>query len=255
MSAFELRVRQLGCLSAIQWTLAISKRISRAIVARFHSLAFEILTVSLYLTTIGTVAAYDIQLTIRYAGSLQELEQNPVGRWLMSLNRISRYATPDLTLFLMLKTIGTIAVLVAIIALVRWRKRVGHPVGLGVSAFQLWLAVYRASWIALRIGSCGRRCACSFRLDLGPRSKASKSTLLCKCTQFGCSIRTKGEQACPSFARTNHSTTERMAPHSILPMQPKNRRIECPQAQRSKRHSCGCFATTRPILVSASEFP
>ena len=98
-----------------------------------------------YVTVVGMVAAYDIVLTIRYANFLVQLEENPVGRWIMNLKHDTIYnieATPNIAPFIVLKVIGTLIVLGVIIALIRWRTHVGHLVGLGVSGFQLGLAAY-----------------------------------------------------------------------------------------------------------------
>lgn len=117
-------------------------RRTQALQNAIDSWPFAILSLWAYLTAIATVAVYDIQLTIRYASCLKQYEQNPIGRWLMNLDRIGNNTMPDVTLFLVLKAIGTIAVLVIVSALVRWRGRIGHPVGIGVSTFQIALAFY-----------------------------------------------------------------------------------------------------------------
>lgn len=95
-----------------------------------------------YLIVIASVAIYDILLTIRYWESLKQLEENPIGRWLMNLDQVEQVAVSDLALFLFMKSIGTIIVLVAVYTLVRSRGRIGHPIAAGVSSFQLMLATY-----------------------------------------------------------------------------------------------------------------
>jgi hypothetical protein len=99
----------------------------------------------IYMTVVGLVAAYDILLTIRYANFLVQLEENPIGRWIMNLKHTTIYdveATPNIVPFIALKVFGTILVIGAIVALIRWRAHIGHLVGLGVSGFQLGLAAY-----------------------------------------------------------------------------------------------------------------
>lgn len=94
---------------------------------------------------VGLVAAYDIVLTIRYAKFLSQLEENPIGRWIMNLKDESicnLEATPNVMPFIILKVIGTVVVVGVIVALIRWRSHMGHLVGLGVSGFQLGLAAY-----------------------------------------------------------------------------------------------------------------
>ncbi len=142
MRSFELTACQYSFLAAVHWAIAFSKRFVHAMGVVLCSGLVTVLSLSMYLAIIAAVALYDIQLTIRYATFLKQYEQNPIGRWLMNLDRIGMNTQPDLTLFLSLKALGTITVLVVILALVRWRARVGHPVGLGVSSFQIWLACY-----------------------------------------------------------------------------------------------------------------
>lgn len=98
--------------------------------------------VSTYLTIVASVAIYDICLTIQYSRSLKQMEENPIGRWLMNLDRIQENVMPDLTLFITVKSLGTLVVLAAIVTLVLRFSRIGHPVAIGVSGFQLGLAAY-----------------------------------------------------------------------------------------------------------------
>jgi hypothetical protein len=95
-----------------------------------------------YLSLVGSVSLYDIVLTILYAPYLKHAEQNPVGRWLMGLDHLKLGELPDLTLFLTLKSIGTVFVLATMHCLILWRSQLGHPVALGVSLCQLVLAAY-----------------------------------------------------------------------------------------------------------------
>lgn len=95
-----------------------------------------------YLIVIASVAIYDILLTIKYWESLKQLEENPIGRWLMNLDQVEKVAIPNLALFVVAKSIGTIIVLITVYTLVKRRGRIGHPIGAGVSSFQLLLATY-----------------------------------------------------------------------------------------------------------------
>lgn len=98
-----------------------------------------------YIAVVGMVAAYDIVLTIRYAKFLSQLEENPIGRWIMNLKNetiCNIEDAPNVIPFIILKVIGTVVVLGVIVALIRWRSHIGHLVGLGVSGFQLGLAAY-----------------------------------------------------------------------------------------------------------------
>lgn len=100
------------------------------------------LSIATYLTIVASVAIYDMLLTIRYCRSLKQLEENPIGRWLMNLDHIHEDSMPNLTLFISAKLIGTIAVLATIYILIMRSSRLGHPVAAGVSSFQLGLAAY-----------------------------------------------------------------------------------------------------------------
>ena len=95
-----------------------------------------------YLIVIAAVAIYDILLTIQYRESLKQLEENPIGRWLMNLDHADQVAVSDLALFLVMKSIGTIVVLVTVYTLIKRRGRIGHPIAAGVTSFQLGLAAH-----------------------------------------------------------------------------------------------------------------
>jgi hypothetical protein len=81
-------------------------------------------------------------LTVLYAPHLKSLEQNPVGRWLMQLDQISNNELPDLTLFLSVKSLLTIVVITVLAFLYFKYRRIGQPVALGVTSFQILLAMY-----------------------------------------------------------------------------------------------------------------
>jgi len=95
-----------------------------------------------YLLIVGGISVYDIYLTIRYAESLEQYEANPIGRWLMGLDQLARAECPDVSLFIGCKTVGTLLVLAVIATLViRW-ARLGHPIAMGVSLFQITLGYF-----------------------------------------------------------------------------------------------------------------
>ncbi len=100
------------------------------------------LCIAAYLFVVASVAIYDICLTVKYWQSLKQMEENPVGRWLMNLDYVHEGVMPNLTLFIILKSMGTVVVLATIATLVLRYSRIGHPVALGVSCFQLGLAAY-----------------------------------------------------------------------------------------------------------------
>lgn len=97
---------------------------------------------AIYWLIIASVSIYDMHLTVKYASTLKSLEQNPIGRWLMHLDSIQHDVIPDTTLFLSFKSLGTIAVMLILAILIRQRARLGHPVAIGVTMFQLSLAWY-----------------------------------------------------------------------------------------------------------------
>jgi len=113
---------------------------------RWHSSKISIAT---YLLIVGSVSIYDFVLTIVYAPCLYTMEENPIGRFLMGLDRVPMHSqpidqAPDLTLFLTMKSIGTIIVLAVMLGLMVHRSRIGHPISMGVSIFQLGLGMYLA---------------------------------------------------------------------------------------------------------------
>ena len=142
MSYYAAAVRLPEWPTIVSWFRVALKRVVHAARVVICSWPIAILSVASYLAIISTVAVYDMHLTIRYSLSLKQYEQNPIGRWLMDLDRLGMNTLPDLTLFLSLKAIGTISVLIVIVGLVRWRARIGHPVGFGVATFQIALAYY-----------------------------------------------------------------------------------------------------------------
>lgn len=99
-------------------------------------------TISLQCTVVGLVSIYDMFLTVVYAPYLKSLEQNPIGRWLMQLDQISNHDSPDLTLFLFVKSLGTLLVIATVALLYCKYHRIGQPVAFGVTSFQVLLAMY-----------------------------------------------------------------------------------------------------------------
>lgn len=113
----------------------------------FGKLPTQYVLVSLYLAIIAMVAAYDIYLTFQYQKTLYEMELNPIGRWIMGLDNLKvpgvyPVTPPNVLPFVLLKSTGTLIVLGSISFLVSRWGRIGHGVGIGVSAFQLGLAAF-----------------------------------------------------------------------------------------------------------------
>ena len=117
---------------------------TKAVLAQYARWQSTRVSLFSYLIIVSSVAIYDFVLTITYAPMLQFMEKNPVGRWLMDLDKLNLAVgeSPDLTMFLTMKTIGTLALLVTMYVLAQSRSRIGHPVALGVSSFQICLAGY-----------------------------------------------------------------------------------------------------------------
>jgi len=129
---------QIELLGAISRTLAAN---IKSLYERWHSTRFSTVC---YLMIVAIVAVYDTIMTVIYAASLQFMEENPIGRWLMGLHKLNHTfgETPDLSFFLTMKVLGTITVLTVMYLLIRWRARIGNPVSIGVSSFQISLAFY-----------------------------------------------------------------------------------------------------------------
>jgi len=119
-------------IPSIEW----EKRYRRSLSSRMRRVfpVISMLGLSVYLITISAVSIYDMALTIKYPFSLKELELNPVGRWMMSLDQIPCGGLPDLSYFLLAKFLGTWIVMSVLFWLVVRRARIGHLVGLGVAA-------------------------------------------------------------------------------------------------------------------------
>lgn len=127
------------CTEAMQ---ATSRRTSKTICKHYQRWQSSCLCVPTYLSLVGAVSIYDIVLTILYAPYLKYAEENPIGRWIMGLDNLRPEALPDLTLFLTMKSAGTVIVLLTMYFLILWRAKLGHPVAFGVSLFQVSLAWY-----------------------------------------------------------------------------------------------------------------
>lgn len=85
---------------------------------------------------IAAISLYDIYWSFKTQEILYEVEQNPIGRWLIAAD------SGDVALFMTLKTLGTMIVLGAI-PMTYWFKRWwGMTAAIAVSAFQCVLFLY-----------------------------------------------------------------------------------------------------------------
>lgn len=144
MTAFNLNWEIAKSLSNTRSEKTLPENASRTI---FGKLPTRYALVSFYLAIIAMVAIYDIYLTFQYQRTLYEMELNPIGRWIMGLDNLKipgvyPVTAPNILPFVLLKSTGTIIVLGSITFLVSRWGRIGHGVGIGVSAFQLGLAAF-----------------------------------------------------------------------------------------------------------------
>ena len=86
------------------------------------------------------VSAYDSYLTVMYVDSLQSLELNPVGRYMMGLDDPLTGCTPHIAVFLGCKFAGTILVLFVLQLLWVWRRQLSSMVAMKVAFAQTLLA-------------------------------------------------------------------------------------------------------------------
>jgi len=85
---------------------------------------------------VGLVSAYDAWLAVKYWDSLDQMERNPACQYFIDL------APDDSSIFLRVKTSGTLAVLSVLASLYRNRPRLAMPVTAAVSVFQFGLLLY-----------------------------------------------------------------------------------------------------------------
>lgn len=103
-------------------------------------------TLMLCKLVIGSVAAYDTYLTLKYSEYLHTYEQNPIGRWLLQLDNGPVCNLQQVAAFITAKVVGTLIVLIAIQMISAWRLKTGLLVALPVASFQICLAYYLTYW-------------------------------------------------------------------------------------------------------------
>ena len=144
MTAFDLNWEIAKSLSNKRSEKTLPENASQAVIGKLPA---GYALVSVYLVVIAMVAIYDIYLTLQYQKTLYEMELNPIGRWIMGLDNLKfpgvyPVTPPNIMPFVVLKSTGTLIVLGSISFLVSRWGRIGHGVGIGVSAFQLGLAAF-----------------------------------------------------------------------------------------------------------------
>lgn len=97
----------------------------------FHGLGFLFLW-----SFIGGVSAYDSYLVVQERANIVDLEENPVGRYLLTI------ADGDVSLLVTCKAAGTVVVLAALLGLYRRFQRISMPVAYAVAAYQFGLLIY-----------------------------------------------------------------------------------------------------------------
>ena len=113
----------------------------RGVLSAQHLLG-NLWAVTASMAVISFVAAYDTYLTLKYAATLHDLERNPLGRWLMSLDCGPVCDLQQIAAFVTAKFVGTFIVLLTIQVLAHWRLQLASTIALTVALFQLWLAYH-----------------------------------------------------------------------------------------------------------------
>jgi hypothetical protein len=85
---------------------------------------------------IGAVSAMDCYLVFRFRDLMWELEENPIGRYLIELDN------GNVTVFILTKAAGTVVVMCVLAGLYVYRRRWSFPITGSIAAFQLTLFIY-----------------------------------------------------------------------------------------------------------------
>ncbi|MEZ6125301.1 MAG: hypothetical protein R3C49_19305 [Planctomycetaceae bacterium] len=91
---------------------------------------------SAMLVLIGCISLYDAFLVVLFKDTIQQLERNPIGQWLIEI------ANGDVTVFVRAKLAGTLLVLSVLVAMRRCRSRSTMPVTNSIAACQTGLLGY-----------------------------------------------------------------------------------------------------------------
>lgn len=109
----------------------------RRIARWVRSLAWQrLLPFGLCVLFIASISVHDAILIILNDDVIDEVEQNPLGRWLL------RMQGGDVWLFVLVKLAGTAFVCAALITLYQIHRRVALAVSSALAAFQFILLVY-----------------------------------------------------------------------------------------------------------------
>ncbi|MCA9038179.1 MAG: hypothetical protein KDA91_23805 [Planctomycetaceae bacterium] len=99
--------------------------------SRFRSYVFPFLC-----SIILGVSAYDVWLTVKFSEIMLEVEENPIGLYLLQLNH------GDVELFLRAKIAGTVVVMSVLLLMHKWRSRKTIPVTGSLAVYQTGLFTY-----------------------------------------------------------------------------------------------------------------
>ena len=86
--------------------------------------------------TIGIISSIDIYWSIINQNVLGELEENPIGRYLIEISDGS------VALFMSVKVAGTIIALGALVFLYHWKKKYAWPIIISLTVAQFFLLSY-----------------------------------------------------------------------------------------------------------------
>lgn len=90
----------------------------------------------LLLAVIAAVSLYDTFLIVYFSDTIFEMEQNPLGSWLLRLGH------GEVGLFVRAKLAGTVTVVAILLAMHRCRSRKTMPVTTSLAAYQTGLFTY-----------------------------------------------------------------------------------------------------------------
>ena len=92
---------------------------------------------------IGVISSVDLYWSIVYQSQLYEIELNPLGRLLISMDN------GGVSLFMAVKMLGTVAALGVLVVLYHWRQSIAWPVMISIFIFQLLLLAYIGQCVAI----------------------------------------------------------------------------------------------------------
>jgi hypothetical protein len=131
------RPRELNALASpgSSWAIAPNALRERPQEMPFVFTRSSLLLMVLWLF-IGTVAAYDVYLSVKYQDTLRFQELNPVGQWLLKIDNGS------VAVFMGCKFLGTMITLGVVIVLYCYKRHLGLTVASALACAQAMVAGY-----------------------------------------------------------------------------------------------------------------